>query len=86
MLADALVIGSLEMHKLMNKVRSDGESVLPVKEVITFMHALVENKAALEKALNADDGEQDFSNLTDEELETVLAAQSAIAKAGSGKR
>lgn len=86
MLADALVIGSLEMRKLMNRVRADGEPVLPVKEVMLFMHALVENKEALEKALAADDSAPDFSNMTDAELETILAAQSALAKVGKGAK
>lgn len=81
MLADALTVGALEMRKLMGRVRSDGESVLTTKEVVMFMHALVENRPALEKAL-AEETEQDFSNLSDEELRAVLHAKQALAKVG----
>jgi hypothetical protein len=81
MLADALVVGSLEMRKLMGKVRENGDPVLSTKEVVMFMHALVDNKDALEKALG-DDVEQDFSNLSDDELRDVLRAKQALAKVG----
>ncbi len=85
MLADALTIGALEMRKLMDRVRENGSNELSTKEVVMFMHALVENRPALEKALK-DDGGDNFEGLSDEELEAVLKAKEALAKASGTKR
>jgi hypothetical protein len=86
MLSDALTIGALEMRKLMSRVREDGTSVLTTKEVVMFMHALVENRPALEKALEQDTGEN-LEGLSDDELEAVLKAKQALSRAGiSGKK
>jgi hypothetical protein len=82
MLSDALTVGALEMRKLMNRVREDGSPVLSTKEVVMFMHALVENKPALEKALQEESGDN-LEHLSDDELEAVLKAKQALAKAGS---
>jgi hypothetical protein len=86
LLSDALTIGALEMRKLMGRVREDGTPVLSVKETVMFMHALVENKGALEKALENDSGEN-FEELSDDELEAVLKAKQALSRASTaGKR
>lgn len=86
MLADALTIGALEMRKLMSKVREDGTAVLSVKDTMMFMHALVENKGALEKALESNEGEENFEHLSNEELEAVLKAKQALSRASVGKK
>ncbi len=85
MLSDALTIGALEMRKLMNRGREDGTPVLSTKEVVMFMHALVENRPALEKALHEDSGES-LEGLSDEELEAVLMAKQALSRASGGKK
>jgi hypothetical protein len=81
MLADAMTIGALEMRKVMKRVQGSADEELQFRELITLMHALVENKPALEKAL-ADDTATDFSNLSDDEMRAVLAAKRALAKVG----
>ena len=85
MMADALTIGALEMRKLATRVKEDGSPVLSTKEVVMFMHALVENKDAVAKALEDDSGDN-FENLSDEEIETILKAKTAISKAAGGKK
>lgn len=84
MLSDALTIGALEMRKLMDRVREDGSPVLSTKEVVMFMHALVENRPALEKALK-DDASENFENLSDDELEAVLKAKQALTRVTGGR-
>jgi hypothetical protein len=82
MLADAMVIGALEMRKVMKRVQSSGDdSELQFRELMTLMHGILENKEAMQKAL-ADDTAADFSNLSDEEMRAVLAAKRALAKVG----
>lgn len=83
MLSDALTIGALEMRKLMDRVRENGTSELTTKELVMFMHALVENRPALEKALKDDSGEN-LEGLSDDELEAVLKAKQALTRASGG--
>ncbi len=86
MLSDAMTIGALEMRKVAKKVKADGdESTIDFKSLITLMHALVENKEQLEKAL-ADDGESDLSHLSDEDLRGVLQAKRALMNVKKGVR
>ena len=84
MLADALTFGALEMRKHMNDSRKQSTPVSNMRELVTLMYALVENKGALERAL-ADDVDLDLNQLTDDEMRAVLEAKRAITKIGGRK-
>lgn len=84
MLSDAVALGANEIRKWLKESKGAQHTIISVKDAVMLINVATDNKEALARAIES--GEADLSDLSEDELDSLLKAKEAVMKLGDRKR